>query len=294
MIVARVRGGLGNQLFQFAAATALARHHGVECKLDLYYYKKHPYRKFELEKFNAPISLATRQEIHQFTGKNPVQRFLNKYENFFHCPKVCAQPHYHFFEDFFNLPSDIYLSGYWQSEQYFSKITNHLREWYSPKNPLDVQNQELRDKIREGNSVCLHVRRGDYTGNSTFGFVPVEYYKKAIDTVMKDVSNPQFFVFSDDIPWCKENIKIPNATFVEHNKGDDSFKDLVLMSYCKHNIIANSTFSWWGAWLNSNPSKIVIAPQVWFATPYNAGKNAVYPSRIYNTKDLIPKTWLRL
>src|SRR5688572_5000131 len=101
MIILRLRGGLGNQLFQYAAAKALADHHGTDLKLDLYYYKKHPYRTFDLDKFNAPVQIASREEVHKFTGSNPLQRYLNKRENYFRSPKVFAQPHYHFYPDWF-------------------------------------------------------------------------------------------------------------------------------------------------------------------------------------------------
>ena len=114
MIIIRLRGGLGNQLFQYAAGRALAVHHGVELKVDLYSYIRHPYRKFELGHFNLNISEATRGEIHRFTGSNPIIRFMNKRENYFRSPNVFAQPHYHFYTDFFSLPSEVYLSGYWQ------------------------------------------------------------------------------------------------------------------------------------------------------------------------------------
>jgi hypothetical protein len=294
MVIVRLRGGLGNQLFQFAAGSALAQFHKVAFKLDLYFYKKHPFRTFDLPFLNIPVQEATRDEVHIFTGNNPVIRYLNKRENYFHCPKVCAQPHYHYYEDFFNLPSDIYLSGYWQSERYFRSLQTELTKWYSPKNELDTRSKELVSQMNETASVSLHVRRGDYTADSIFGFVPVDYYKQAIQKIQTHVADVRFFVFSDDLEWVKKNISVPNAIFVDHNKGADSYRDMVLMSHCYHNIIANSTFSWWGAWLNPNPDKMVIAPKVWFNKPYNNNPNAVYPGRYYNTKDLIPERWIRL
>lgn len=294
MVIVRLRGGLGNQLFQFAAGSALAQHHQVDFKLDLYYYKKHPFRTFDLPFFNVPLKEASRQEVHAFTGKNPIQRYLNKKENYFHSPRVCAQPHYHYYEDFFSLPSDIYLSGYWQSERYFTSIKNDVVKWYQPKNELDARSNELAAQMKSKNSVCLHVRRGDYTADSVFGFVPVDYYTQAIKAIQEKITDARFYVFSDDLNWVKQNVSIPNPTYVDHNKGVDSYRDMILMSHCRNNIIANSTFSWWGAWLNQNPEKIVIAPKVWFNMPYNNKRNAVYPSRYYNTKDLIPERWMRL
>lgn len=298
MIILRLRGGLGNQLFQYAAGKSLADHHGVPFKLDLYYYKKHPNRSFDLDKFKIPIELATPSEINQFTGSNPLRRFLNKRENYLRCPKVFAQPHYHFYNDWLKLPADLYLSGYFQSEKFFLPISEKLLGWYAPNHPLDTRNAELHGQMKTSDSVSLHIRRGDYTTaqfNSFFGTVPESYYQQAISTLKAKISKPKFFVFSDDIPWCRSNLRIGDeAMFVDWNKGKESYKDLVMMSYCRHNIIANSSFSWWGAWLNQNQNKIVIAPKKWFGQEYYTGNVGVYPSRLYNTDDLIPSRWTKL
>ncbi len=296
MIIVRLRGGLGNQLFQYAAAKSLAMLHNAELKLDLYTYTKHPYRKFELWRFQIDAIEATRKEVHAFTGSNPLIRYLNKRENYFHCPGVCAQPHYHFFEDFFSLPSDIYLSGYWQSEKYFTRVADTIRRQFSPATSLDERNAALENEMRNTNSISVHIRRGDYTwsGNSFFGVTGKEYYEKAIARMETEIPGLRFYFFSDDPEWCRQNFQIPRAVFVSHNTGDDSFKDMLLMSACRHNIIANSTFSWWAAWLNQNPDKKVIAPLRWFGLNYLTKKEPVYASRVYNTKDLIPDTWIRI
>jgi hypothetical protein len=296
MIILRLRGGLGNQLFQYAAGKSLAQFHHTSLKLDLYFYRTHSNRKFELENFNIPIELASREEVHRFTGSNPVTRFLNKRENYLRCPEVFTQPYYHFYDDFFGLPGNLYVSGYFQSEKYFKQSGAEIRNWYTAARPLDHVNEKLAEEMRSTASVAIHVRRGDYTNQyaSFFGTVPDEYYQRAIQEIQTRVANAKFIVFSDDIAWCKKNLSLHQPVFVEHNKGADSYKDLVLMSHCKHNIIANSTFSWWGAWLNKNPDKVVIAPKVWFREAYFKGNFTVYPARIYNTKDLIPEEWIRL
>lgn len=296
MIILRLRGGLGNQLFQYAAGKALAQFHNTPLKLDLYFYSTHRNRKFELENFNIPIVLASREEVHTFTGKNPIIRFLNKRENYLRCPEVFAQPYYHFYDDYFDLPANLYVSGYFQSEKYFKKSGAEIRSWYTAARPLDHVNEKLVEEMRSTESVAIHVRRGDYTNQyaSFFGTIPDTYYQKAIETIQGRTNNARFYIFSDDIPWCKINLPLHQPVFVEHNKGSDSYKDLVLMSNCKHNIIANSTFSWWGAWLNKNPDKVIIAPQGWFRESYFGGNFTVYPTRIYNTKDLIPEEWIRL
>lgn len=298
MIIVRLRGGLGNQLFQYAAGKALAEHHGTELALDLYTYLKHPYRKFELSKFNIDAREATRDEVHRFTGSNPIVRYINKRENYFRSVNVFAQPHYHFYDDFLSLPGDLYLSGYWQSEKYFLSNAPAISKQFTPKAPLDPRNISLQAAIQSGNSVAIHVRRGDYASltnySSFFGTLPVGYYKNAIDKLRNEISDPVFYFFSDDPEWCRQNFSDIKAEFVDHNKGEDAYKDLLLMSFCKHNIIANSTFSWWGAWLNQRPDKKVIAPLQWFRTNYLTKKEPVYPSRFYNTKDLIPPSWVRI
>lgn len=298
MIILRLRGGLGNQLFQYAAAKALAEHHHTALKLDLYYYKKHPYRTFDLGKLNVPVQEATRPEVHAFTGSNPVQRFLNKRENYWRCPEVFAQPHYHFFADWFRLPANLYLSGYFQSEKFFSPLREQVRTWYTPRIPLDAQSQAIADQMQAGDSVSLHVRRGDYNMaqfNAFFRAVPPSYYQQAVDYMQKTLARPQFFIFSDDLAWCRSNLRIEgNSVFVDHNRGADSYRDLLLMAHARHNIIANSSFSWWGAWLNPHTSKTVIAPQPWFGQEYFTGKEPVYSSRYYNVDDLIPAGWIRM
>ncbi len=298
MIIVRLRGGLGNQLFQYAAGKALAEYHRTELLLDLYTYTRHPYRKYELSKFNIEAREATRTEVRQFTGSNPIIRYLNKRENYLRCPKIFVQPHYHYYEDFFSLPAEIYLSGYWQSDKYFSSISAQLQKQFTPKQSLDERNATLKERIQSENSVAVHIRRGDYAStsfySSFFGVSSQSYYENAIEKMRREIENPVFYFFSDNIAWCKETFAGIKAEFVDYNQGDDAFKDLLLMTSCRHNIIANSTFSWWGAWLNNHANKKVIAPKEWFRTDFLAKKEPVYPSRFYNTKDLIPDSWIRL
>ena len=298
MIIVRLRGGLGNQLFQYAAGKALADHHRTELGLDLYTYSKHPYRKYELANFRIEAKEATRKEVHHFTGSNPIIRYLNKRENYLHCPGVFAQPHYHYYEDFLALPGDMYLSGYWQSEKYFSAASAAIRNLFRPVQPLDNKNEQLKLVMQSEDSVSVHVRRGDYASQASytsfFGLLEKDYYDKAINLVQSRNNNPKFYFFSDNPAWCKETFKDLNADFIDHNSGDEAYKDLLLMSSCRHNIIANSTFSWWSAWLNTHESKIVIAPHSWFRTNFLSKKEPVYPSRFYNTKDLIPESWIKI
>lgn len=266
MIIVRLRGGLGNQLFQFAAAHALAVHKGVEVKSDLYTYTKHPYRKYELHNFNIKLPEATRHEVHQFTGSNPIARYLNKKNNYLNCPNVFAQPHYHYYEDFFSLPSPLYLSGYWQSEKFFSNVSASLKQVITPARPFDQKNIDLIDTVRSCNSIAVHIRRTDFAGERKgyefFQPMGLDYYRRAFAEINSKISNPRYFIFSDDINWSRQQLAdLRDATFIDHNKGADSFKDLLLMSACRNQVIANSTFSWWAAWLNDFQDKTVIAPQ---------------------------------
>lgn len=293
MVIVRLRGGLGNQLFQYAAGFALAEHHHTGLKFDLYYYRKHRNRLVELKNFPVNIEEASREEVHSFTGSNPVIRFINKRENYLHCPQVFPQPHFHFVENFFDLPSHVYISGYWTSEKYFVHLRAELVKRFSSIANETNEDKEWIRRIRDSNSVAVHVRRGDYVNGpyKLFASLPMDYYNRAVEWMRSKITSPSFFVFSDDIPWCQKNLIIGDCQFVDTNRGLNSYKDLILMQYCKHNIIANSTFSWWGAWLNNNREKEIAAPSKWFANSYVESAEVVYPYRFYNTKDLIPASW---
>jgi hypothetical protein len=295
MIIVRLRGGLGNQLFQFAAAYALARHKGTGLKADLYTYRKHPFRKYELGHFQVTLPEANRDEVHRFTGSNPIARYINKKTNYFYCKDVFAQPHYHFYEDFFSLPAPMYLSGYWQSERYFTDVADELRKMITPATALDPKNADLASAVGACDSVAVHIRRSDYVQGSFFQPMGLDYYQRALGVISEKVNAPRYFIFSDDIAWSRQQLAhLTNATFVDHNKGDDSYKDLLLMSACRNQVIANSTFSWWAAWLNTFNDKTIIAPAKWFHNTYLTNKEPVYPSRFYNTKDLLPPAWTRV
>jgi hypothetical protein len=300
MIIARIRGGLGNQLFQYAAARSLAWKKNERLKLDLYTYStKSQVRSFGLDRFTIDTEIATREEVHQFTGSNFLTRFINKQENYLRCPGVLAQPHYHFYEDFFRVPAPVYLSGYWQSEKYFKEFEPKLRAQLTLKNNLSDSSLRWKEKIQKDNSVAVHLRRGDYSSKSNyhsfFGTLSIDYYKRAIHEIKNKIGDPKFFVFSDDIEWCKQNLTfLSDAEFVSHDSIVNASEDLILMSLCEHQIIANSTFSWWGAWLNANENKIVIAPIKWFQTNYNKNVLPTYAARFYNTKDLLPENWIQL
>ena len=298
MVILRLRGGIGNQLFQYAAARSLAWHHSVPLKIDSYYYTRNPNRTLDLAKFNTDFALASQQEINQLTSRSKVIRYLHKKTYFKYSTKSFGQPYFHFYPDFFSIKPPVYLSGYFQSERFFEPYTNQIRQHFTPVDRPTQKNSEVLDEMRRCNAVALHVRQGDYSQanyEGFFGLLDPEYYQKAIQYIEERVENPNFFIFSDNIAWCRKQFAaLKHEHFIDHNRDEESYWDMMLMAACQHNITANSTFSWWGAWLNNRPDKLVITPANWFQNTYFKGKNPVYPSRHYNLQDQLPANWLRL
>jgi hypothetical protein len=301
MILVRLRGGLGNQMFQYAAGMALALRHQVALKLDLYSYRRAgSTRKFELDKFDLPYVEATDHEIGRMVGWLRLSRLVNKLSFYALRHRVYAQPHFHFDPKFLKLGPDKYLSGYFQSEKYFDSVEPALlRKCFTPKVQPNESNRRYLEQMQHAEAVSMHVRRGDLASNQKYqtfyGTLSGDYYRRAVDQVKSKVNNPVFFIFSDDLPWCEEHLDfIPDKVFVDGNSGDNSYWDLYLMSRCKHHIIANSTFSWWGAWLNDNPNKIVIAPEQKYRKRFYTGLLSSYPARWYDDKDYLPENWIKI
>lgn len=292
MIVVKLIGGLGNQLFQYALAKHLAHVNNTEMLLDATAFEdNYKLHKFSLQHFdisskvadrkvleniyNYPYSLKKTQRIweHKVLGKN----LFNLNENQFNYqPDIIKKYNGH-----------VVLNGYWQTEKYFLPIQDYIRQEFkvvTTQEPKDIEVSE--NVLSSENAVSLHIRRADYTNPEVLkvhGVCSLEYYQKGVSFIANKVSNPTFFIFSDDIPWAKKNLKLNyQMIFVEHNNADKNYEDMNLMSQCKHNIIANSSFSWWGAWLNKNPDKIVIAPQKWFSSSER------------NYSDVVPEAWIKL
>ena len=187
-----------------------------------------------------------------------------------------------------NKRGELYLDGYWQSEKYFKGAVEAIRRELIVQKELEGKNLEIAGMIKEvAQPVSIHIRRGDYVSdkktNQVHGLCSLDYYESAINRLTETFSSPHFFVFSDDQNWVKENLKLNlPATYVDHNDAATNFEDLRLMSLCKHNIIANSSFSWWGAWLNADSEKVVIAPSKWFA------------DNNMNSQDVCPEVWVRI
>ena len=284
-MVVRFSGGLGNQMFQYAFLLSLQYrfpNRVIEGDLGDYEVLEH-HNGYELERIfgiKIPLCSESEKESHKINMSVPY-RFLRKIglKNI-GFPKRVMDLQHGFNEEFIlALLDQDFLWGYWQDEKYFKNIRNMvLKEFTFPAiKKEEIRNYEIKKIIESGNSISVHVRRGDYLLETDYiSLCKSNYYQKAIQEMKEKVENPQWFVFSDDIKWCRENLTLgSNVYYVEHNTGKNSFRDMHLMSLCKHNIIANSTFSWWGAWLNVNSGKIVICPDEFYKNNEQFNKNIV-------------------
>jgi hypothetical protein len=292
MIIVKLIGGLGNQMFQYAVGRSLAQKYNTELKLDIRDFKHYTLRNYSLNYFNIVDNFATPVDLSLVLlhSEKPVAKAFKYIIR--NTPLVQPIEHikekgYNFQENILNLRDNVYLDGYWQSEKYFLDIEEIIKKEFSTVNPLTKASQDIADQIKDCESVSIHVRRGDYvsdpTTNSIHGVCGLEYYCKAIDLIREKVDTPHFFIISDDPEWACCNIK-PDAptTYVRRNDSSKDYEDMCLMSMCKYHIIANSSFSWWGAWLSGNPDKIVIAPRRWFN------------QKECNINDRLPESWIKL
>jgi len=291
VVIVNLLGGLGNQMFQYAFAYSFSRKNNVPVKLDILDFNSYKLRTYELELYNISLDLANYDEVCKLKYKQEtifekIIRVLKRSHRPFAISYI-QEKDFTYNPKIFEQKDDLYLKGYWQSEKYFIEFRNELLKEFCLKDKLHKKNQLYKQTINQYESVSLHIRRGDYVidmhTNSVHGTCSLEYYKKAVDYMISKLNNPHFFIFSDDLTWAYDNINfIENITFVDIEDKIPDHEEMYLMSQCKHNIIANSSFSWWGAWLNQNSSKIVIAPKKWFN------------DKTINTKDLIPNEWIRL
>ena len=269
MIITRISGGLGNQMFQYAIARSMAKRNNDIFKMDLSFYPKQTLRKYELNLFDIEENIASEKECVKFRGREGLfLKVLNKLNLPLKRPVsyVREKQNTVFEKEIFSKTGDIYLDGFWQNEKYFIGIREQILEDFTAKKPISEEAQELLEEILVTNSISLHVRRGDYVAdthtNTVHGVCDLAYYKRAVEHMIAHTNNPVFYIFSDDITWCKENFDfLEKKIFVDNTK--TAIDDLELMKNCKHNIIANSSFSWWGAWLNRNLNKIILSPLNW-------------------------------
>lgn len=256
MIYVRVSGGLGNQMFQYAFARTL-KSRGANVLLHWHpHCSKSSHNGFELDRvFESDLTREIPLANHNFYNFIK-SRFLRKIKIFREVNEMKFQPH------FLETKSG-YLDGYWQTEKYFIDIASDIRNDFLFKQINGSRNQDLLEQIKNKVTCSVHVRRGDYVNHPKLGGICESYYLGAIDYLKSNCEDdPRFVVFSDDIPYCKETFSDWNLTYCDWNEGYDSWMDLALMRHCKHHIIANSSFSWWGAWL-SNKNGTVVAPKKW-------------------------------
>jgi len=292
MVISHILGGIGNQMFQYAAGRALSLTNSQRLLLDLSDFSDYRlHHGFELSRvFNVTEERAGVLTVHQLLGwrANGLAKKVLRRPQFvwLRTKKFVVEPYFNYWHDLFDLTDDCYLSGYWQSERYFKPFESVIRRDFTFREPLVGRNAELKLEIANTQSISLHVRRGDYVSDSKTGKImdvcSLEYYHKAISYMVERIERPVFYVFSDDIPWVRQNLSVTfPCIYVDHNSQAESYRDMQLMSLCRHHVIANSSFSWWGAWLSSNPDKIVIAPRSWFRNGND-------------DRDLIPDAWIRL
>jgi hypothetical protein len=297
LVITRLIGGLGNQMFQYATGRALALRRGAALKLDVTGFAAvgaHTKRRYELDSFPIRGGAASEADLARFgRASKPKSPRLDRALRLLRTGRlddawpVYRESHFQFDPAVPELQAPVYLDGYWQSERYFSDIAGVLRQEFSAKASSDPANEALAAGIDAVNAVSLHVRRGDYVSdpatNRFHGICSPDYYQRAVDYISARAGVPHLFVFSDDQQWSRANLHfaVP-MTFVGANPPDCGHRDMQLMARCRHHIIANSSFSWWGAWLNPLRERIVVAPRQWFCVSDN------------DTRDLIPPNWVRL
>jgi hypothetical protein len=292
MIISKLRGGLGNQLFQYAIGRQLAERQHTDLKLDLSYFADQTGitpREYKLGVFRTTATIATPDDETNVLGYSrfrPIKRRLWKMGiDLFHW-NYLRETTFGFHPEVLQFKGSAILEGYWQSERYFDSIRPLLlQEIYLKEECISSSIALLLQQIKESLSVAVHVRRGDYVTskivNQQFGTCSLSYYNNAMNLMKGNLVSPEFYIFSDDIAWCEQHLDGLECP-MHFISGNTDFEDLFLMSNCQHQIIANSSFSWWAAWLNPNRDKQVIAPKQWFADPN------------LNTSEVVPSDWIRL
>jgi hypothetical protein len=300
MIIVRLQGGVGNQMFQYAAGKALAIRNNTLLKIDLSFLKSGKlgknvdYRNYGLNNFCINENLITDEELNRIIKKSmvfsklKVSWFNRKIDYRFPISKIFCQKGHGYDAEFFKLSANTYLIGYWQNIKFFAGIENIIRQDFMFKYLPDQSNKDFINIIENSESVAVHVRSGDFKNLPVLGTINLEFYKKALNYLLEKLNNPVLFFFSDEMKWVKENFNEFTSRctmhYVDINASPGkAVDDLRLMSTCRHNIIGNSTFGWWGAWLNSNPDKIIIAPDRLFIDP-------VIDKQL---QGMIPDNWLR-
>lgn len=290
MFIIKLTGGLANQMFQYAFGQNIAVSYNKKVVYDIgaykYRSKNDTYRDYQLYQFGIELDTINNALSTIINNKNSsFYSFIYKVFKRVRLVKEFKEKELYVYDNsFYNQTGIVYFKGFWQSCKYFSKIRNKLIETFVNKPNISSKVQKIKGQLSETNSVAIHFRRGDYLTNNTakqfHGICNLDYYYNAVNYLIKSCVNISLYIFSDDIQWVKQHFKVDVPIFFV--EGNDDFEDIILMASAKHNIIANSSFSWWGAYLNQNENKTVIAPANW--TKKHKSKDI----------DLIPKEWVIL
>jgi hypothetical protein len=293
MIFVRLMGGLGNQMFQYAFARRMEHEHQVPVMLDLTWFTTQTKRTYELSAFPVTLPITMQDKIAAFEPnhrKKLTRRLrtrilgvqhsvIRESEPFRFTPEVVQRP----------VQKNALFIGYWQNETYFRPVEKQIRQDFSFRRALTSTQHIIAQRIEAAQSVSVHIRRGDYaheeSARTHHGLLPTRYYDKAMALVSERMSEPRFFVFSDEPEWARSMFADTRYTveIVGDIAASEAIVDLHLISLCRHHIIANSTFSWWGAWLSSNPEKMVFAPSRWLA-----------PGNMRDGSDILPNDWYKV
>ena len=297
MGIVKLQGGLGNQMFQYAAGRSLSLRLGTPLKLDRS-RMDHPVPgstpwRYALGAMHIGEDFADTREVEELSGqeRTGLRKLVHRVRRAtgLSPPRatVLRDRDFRFLPEFHEVSGDVYLDGYWQSEKYFLGISETVRREFSLRRPLEGVDREFGEAIGRDDSVSIHVRRGDYVSNPEanrfHGLCGAGYYRRCMAIVSEKVGAPRFVVFTDDPAWARGNMDVPRGTaFVDWDQPRDGSVDLELMRRCRHHILANSSFSWWGAWLGSRQGSLVLAPARWFYDPS------------MDTADLLPDSWVRV
>lgn len=287
-VISRIEGGLGNQMFQYAIGRNLSKKAGADLILDTSFYENHSRndkaikRSLELDRYN--IKYIVLKDIikgqHRLRKLFVAKRTTKKILCWLFGIKLMIESGQEYDSRIESINAPCYISGYWQTEKYFKNIRKELVEEFSLKNDLGNKAKFYLDQIqRSSNAVSLHVRRGDYISNPIYRKCEMSYYINAMDIIQSKYSDVDIFIFSDDSNWVMQNMKFVGKTHIVQNTS--SFEDIYLMSKCKHNVLANSSFSWWGAWLNTYDLRITVAPKLWF-------------NNEFSSSDICPEEWIKI
>ncbi|SDH63097.1 alpha-1,2-fucosyltransferase [Propionivibrio dicarboxylicus] len=285
-VVVGLSGGLGNQMFQYAAGRALAHRLNTRLILDLSWFSGQSERHYALTPFRIEANLQSAWPSLPTKAQSLISRLSRRWMPRIMGVPVWREPHFHYAQDFAAIQSPVFLEGFWQSERYFKDVRQQLQSEFSLRDPMPPACQAVLDKIRACDALCIHVRRGDYLSNpiaaKVHGTCSTDYYRDGVSELSRKLKTPHAFVFSDEPDWARDSLTFDcPMTVVDINTPTDAHLDLLLMSACRHFVIANSSLSWWAAWIGEDENTTVIAPTRWFLT---ADKD---------TSDLLPDHWLK-